>query len=71
MKICLFIILIICCHSQDKSLVVEINDINYLKTYLNQKQKAMIEVYAPGCPHCAEFAPAFNELAKTVNFNNC
>jgi thiol-disulfide isomerase/thioredoxin len=45
---------------------IEINDINYLKTFLKEKKKAFIDVYSPSCPHCLEFAPIYDQLAKTV-----
>jgi thiol-disulfide isomerase/thioredoxin len=48
---------------------IEINDIDYLRSFLVEKKKAILEVYSPTCPHCMEFAPTYDELAKTVNIS--
>jgi thiol-disulfide isomerase/thioredoxin len=65
--LCFLIIYIIT--EESKESVLQITDINILKSLLNEKQKAFIDIYLPTCPHCSDFAPIYNNLAQTVNFN--
>lgn len=34
---------------------------------IGQKKPAVIHFYAPDCPHCAEFAPTWNEVTRMYN----
>jgi thiol-disulfide isomerase/thioredoxin len=49
---------------QESPLIREINNINLLKEFLVSNQKLILEIYSPTCPHCVEFAPKYETLAK-------
>ena len=52
---------------QQASLVKEINNIKLLKEFLYENQKLILEIYSPTCPHCIDFAPKYEALAKIYN----
>jgi thiol-disulfide isomerase/thioredoxin len=66
MKMYICLLLIVFALSEELTKQIEINDINYLRSFLIEKSKVFIDVYSPTCPHCVEFAPVYYELAKTV-----
>lgn len=45
--------------------VVELTDKN-LADFLSQNENVLLEFYSEGCPHCEEFAPIYNDIAKRV-----
>ncbi len=48
--------------------VVELTD-STLKNFLNQNENVLLEFYTEGCPHCEEFAPVYNDIAKHIKSN--
>ena len=60
-----FFITKISCLFEDNPYITESNDTEKLAEHIEQKNKlALILLYSPYCPHCHNFAPQYENLAK-------
>lgn len=51
-------------NSSSNEFVKEINNIEELKKFLEDKKKCLLEIYSPTCPHCVDFAPKYELLSE-------
>lgn len=58
----IFAALAITLEAGNQSPVEELTDDTF-ENYLNVSQVAMVDFFAPWCPHCRDFAPIFKEAA--------
>ena len=56
-----------CCPIPQRKRIIEINNIEELRSYLSACRVVFLLVYTTYCPYCRMFKPVFYEVAKQYN----